>query len=196
MEAEKAYVSWIAELFPPQGQWTEADYFALPETNRIIELANGELSMPPAPGIGHQNAARALFRALDRFVQANGLGEVYFAPVDVRLFPGTIRQPDVLFLREEHRERITERYIDGPPDWVAEVISEGTRHVDEEVKTTEYASAGVPEYWLVDPEDKTIRVHVLEGNAYRLAAIYRPGQVARAETLPGFEIAVNRVVGE
>ena len=195
MEAEKAYVSWVAELFPPQGQWTEADYFALPETNRIIELANGELSMAPAPGDRHQSAVVELVVALKLYVDANRLGVVRTAPLDVRLFPGTIRQPDVLFLREEHRERITERYIDGPPDWVAEVISEGTRRVDEEVKTTEYASAGVPEYWLVDPEDKTIRVHVLEGNAYRLAAIYRPGQIARSETLSGFEIAVDRVFG-
>jgi Uma2 family endonuclease len=101
----------------------------------------------------------------------------------------------VLFLRREHLERMKRHYIDGPPDWVAEVISPGTRQVDEVEKLTEYAQAGVPEYWLVDLEHKTIRVYVLrEGSVYALAATYTAGQAAHAETIEGFSIAVDAVI--
>jgi Uma2 family endonuclease len=133
---------------------------------------------------------------MDRFVLANKLGEVYFAPTDVRLYEGTVRQPDVLFIREENRGRITRQGLDGPPDWVAEVISAGTRETDEVAKLADYARAGVPEYWLVDPADQTIRVYTLHEGAYRLAAAYTPGQTARSETLPGFAVTVDTLFGE
>jgi Uma2 family endonuclease len=119
---------------------------------------------------------------------------VRVAPYDVRLFPGTIRQPEVLFIREEHRDRI-QRTLNGPPDWVAEVISPEERETDEVVKMAEYARAGVPEYWLLDPEAETIRVYNLAGDSYALAATAAAGQVARAVTLDGFEVAADTIFG-
>lgn len=57
----------IAELFPPQGQWTERDYFALPDTNRYVELSEGRLIMPPHPTYAHQTALQNLFLKLNEF---------------------------------------------------------------------------------------------------------------------------------
>jgi hypothetical protein len=59
----------VAELYPPQGQWTEADYFALPETNRSLELSDGELLMPPPPTYSHQTAVEELYVRLRAFVR-------------------------------------------------------------------------------------------------------------------------------
>ena len=165
MEAQETYVTEIAKLFPRQGEWTERDFFALPESNLPLELAGGKIVMAPAPDDLHQHISGELFFALKAYVDAHQLGVVRHAPYDVRLFPGTIRQPDLVFIRAEHMDRITGRYFDGPPDWVAEIISPGSRELDEEVKLAEYARAGVPEYWLVDPENRTIRIHTLEGEA-------------------------------
>jgi len=197
MEAnrEGIYVMEIARLFPQQGRWAEVDYYALPETNQIVELANGELIMVPAPDYQHQEGVRQLLIALSLHVDSRELGIVCVAPYDVHLFEGTIRQPDVLFLRQENHQRNTGRCIEGPPDWAAEVISPGTRHTDEVDKLAEYAKAGVPEYWLVDPENKTILVYVLHGNpAYTLAGTYTPGQAARSETWESFEVVVDKIV--
>jgi hypothetical protein len=80
----------VTELFPPQGQWTEADYFSLPEINRYLELSDGRLIMPPHPTRSHQAALEALYVRLRAFVTERDLGEVHVAPLPVRLWPGRI----------------------------------------------------------------------------------------------------------
>lgn len=189
------YVTEIARLFPMQGKWTEEDFFALPESNSIIELSNGHLYMVPAPELEHQSASTKLVVSLGNFVDEHHLGVVFHAPTDVRLFPGTIRQPDVVFLSEEHRDRMTEHLIEGAPDWVAEIISPSTRRVDEVEKMHEYARAGVPEYWLLDLEKRTIRVYTLQHGAYGLSGAYGAGETAKSVTLVGFTVAVDTIFG-
>jgi Uma2 family endonuclease len=196
MEAQETYVTEIAKLFPRQGEWTERDFFALPESNQPLELARGKIVMAPAPDDQHQSISGELFFALKAYVDANQLGVVRHAPYDVRLFPGTIRQPDLVFIRSEHMDRITGRYFDGPPDWVAEIISPGSRELDEEVKLAEYERAGVPEYWLVDPQDRTIRIYTLEGDTYVLTSTAPASQAARSTTIEGFEVAVGDLFGK
>jgi len=137
----------VARLFPSRGQWTEAAYFALPDTNRYVELSEGELIMPPHPTRGHQKAVEELFVLLRTFVQDNELGEVHVAPLPVRLWPGKIREPDVFFVAREHSERVGEQFF-GAPDLVMEVTSSGTRRTDRVEKLVEYAQAGVQEYWI------------------------------------------------
>jgi len=120
----KSRAEWapVAELYPPQGQWTEEDYFSLPDTNRYLELSEGRLIMPPRPMRSHQVAVEELYVRLRAFVQEQGLGEVHPAPLPVRLWPGKIREPDVFFIGKEHAARIGERVV-GVPDLVVEVIS-------------------------------------------------------------------------
>jgi Uma2 family endonuclease len=195
MEAQGTYVTEIAKLFPRQGEWTERDFFALPESNRRIELSNGVLTMTPSPTGSHALILMELASRLKNHVAAADLGVVLVAPLDVRLFPGTIRQPDILFIREENRARIGD-YVDGPPDWVAEIISPGSRELDEQVKLAEYARAGVPEYWLVDPRDRTVRIYTLAGDAYTLAATASDCQAARSATIEGFEVAAGDLFGK
>src|SRR5687768_11116756 len=100
------YVTEIARLFPRQGRWTEDDYFALPESSEIIELRNGSLIVSPAPDDEHQHVVVQLATSLNMLVMPNKRGIVRVAPYDVRLTEGLIRQPDVLFLREEHRHYV------------------------------------------------------------------------------------------
>jgi len=193
MATQDVYATWVAQLFPPQGRWRESDYFALPDSMQIIELSDGEISMAPPPTPNHQRVVRLLSFALDVFVKQNDLGEVLFSPVAVRLWEGKIREPDVLFIRKENLARIKSTHLDGAPDWIAEVVSPGSRATDEVDKLAEYAKAGTPEYWLADPENKTIRAYSLEGAAYALKATYAAGQTASSVTISGFEIQVDEV---
>ncbi|MGQ9710720.1 MAG: Uma2 family endonuclease [Anaerolineae bacterium] len=185
----------VAQLWPLRGQWTEADYFALPDTNRYIELSEGELVMPPHPTRSHQKAVEELFVRLRTFVQDNELGEVHVAPLPVRLWPGKIREPDVLFVAREHSDRIGEQFF-GVPDLVMEVTLSGTQRTDRVEKLVEYAQAGVEEYWIVDPEAQTIEVFELRQDAYVLLDKWRVGETAQSALLEGFAIAVADVFGQ
>jgi Uma2 family endonuclease len=182
----------VSQLFPRQGEWTERDYFGLPETNRIVELTDGVLIMPPHPTDTHQTVALRLVLTLHGFVTAHNLGEVRFAPLPVNLWPGKVREPDVLFLTQAHADRRGERAW-GPPDLVMEVVSPGTEGLDRETKPAEYAQAGIAEYWIVDPHGRSIEVWGLEGDAYVLVGKFGKGQTARSQLLSGFEVLVDSI---
>ena len=192
MRKSKRGLAPVAELFPPQGQWTENDYFALPDTNRYVELSEGRLIMPPHPTYSHQEVLKRLFLRLHTFVEENGLGTVEIAPLPVRLWPGKIREPDILFVANEHQDRIGEKVF-GVPDLVVEVISPATHEVDRGEKFFEYAQAGVREYWLVDPKKHTVEVYVLQGRAYEPLGKFGSGERARSEIIPGFEVEVDEL---
>jgi len=184
----------VAQLWPPRGQWTEADYFALPDTNRFVELSEGELIMPPHPTHTHQQTVGGLYRAMYDFVAEHDLGTVQFGPLPVRLWPGKIREPDILFVAKEHSDRIGE-HVYGPPDLVVEVLSPSTRRTDRLEKTVEYARAGVREYWIVDPYGQAVEVFILREGAYELLGKWGKGEEARSEILAGFKVAVDEVLG-
>ncbi len=191
----------IARLFPLQGEWTEEKYFALPETNHIVELSNGRLVMPDLPTDSHQFAVGELFAAIHSFARKHKLGQARVAPLSVHLWEGKIREPDVVFMSAEHADRIEEDYW-GVPDLAIEVISprrehsSGTENTDRKEKFKEYAQAGVPEYWLVDTQNRTIEVYVLREGKYNLLGKWGVGEVARSEILPNFEVPVAAVIEE
>jgi len=182
----------VAELYPPQGQWTEEDYFALPDTNRIVELSEGRLIMPPHPTYSHQTALQNLFLKLQAFVEEHRLGIVRFAPLPVRLWPGKIREPDIFFITKAHADRVGEQAC-GVPDLVVEIFSPATHRTDRLEKFLEYARAGVSEYWLVDPEERSIEVYVLKEGAYTLLGKHKEEELARSQLLAGLEIEVEAV---
>jgi Uma2 family endonuclease len=127
------------------------------------------------------------------FVQKRNLGIIQIGPLPVRLWPGKIREPDILFVAREHSDRIGER-VYGPPDIVVEVLSPSTRQVDRHEKFYEYAKAEVGEYWMVDPDALTIEVFVLRGGAYELVGKWSKGEEAHSEILAGFKVAVDEVL--
>ena len=184
----------LLKLFPRQGEWTEDDYFNLPETNRIIELSEGRLIITPAPTTRHQEISFKLSFLLGNHVLTNNLGKVCYSPLDVKLWEGIIRQPDIVFMSNEHRDRITERYW-GVPDLVMEILSESTVKKDRADKFFEYSKAGILEYWIVDPEAKTIDVYTLIKGAYVPYGRWEIGEIAKSKLLVGFEVSIDEIMG-
>lgn len=180
----------VAELFPPQGQWTEEDYFSLPDSNRYLELSEGSLIVPPHPTYTHQQALKRLFVRLNAFVDQRDLGVVLMAPLPVRLWPDKIREPDIFFISKEHQDRIEEQ-VCGVPDLVIEVASPSTLKTDRMEKFHEYARAGVAEYWLVDPQARTVEVYALD--EYLLRGKWNPGETATSALLAAFDIEIEEV---
>jgi len=179
----------VALLYPLQGSWTERDYLEL-GTNRLVEFSDGCVEVLPMPTKLHQRIVRFLFLVLQEFVSARGLGEVFFAPLPVRLWPGKFREPDILFVRPERAE------YGGQPegaDLVIEVVSEGeeNRRRDFETKPQEYARARIPECWIVDPANQRVTVLVLEDSTYRQHGVFAPGDTATSAILPGLAVPVT-----
>lgn len=182
----------LARLWPRQGQWTEEQYFALPVNNYLVELSEGELIILSPPSDAHQSASLNLSFALYTFVQAHQWGVVRYAPLPVRLWPGKIREPDVLFVAAEHAERIGDQ-VYGPPDLVAEIVSPSTARTDRQQKLVEYAQAGITEYWILDPAERTVEVYTLREGAYVSRGRYGAGETAESGLLSGFVVAVDTI---
>jgi Uma2 family endonuclease len=180
----------VARLFPPQGSWSEEEYLRLPG-NHLTEFDQGRIEVLGMPTEVHQLLVAALYRALLGFIEPRDLGVVLFAPFPVKLWEGKIREPDVLFMRREHTGRRRGSHWLGA-DLVMEVISQDDRRRDTVTKRREYALAGIPEYWLVDPEAQSVTVLVLDaGNrTYVEHGGFQHGDTATSPTLPGFALRV------
>jgi len=147
---------------------TYADYLLLPDDGYIYQIIDGELHMAPAPSPYHQRISRNIEFLLWSFVSKNGLGEILDSPCDVVLSPQDIVQPDLLFISRDRSHIIGERYIEGPPDLIVEILSPSTVELDRKHKKELYQRYGVKEYWIVDPNRKEVEVYTLEGGRYSL----------------------------
>jgi len=183
----------LLEIFPQQGKWTEEYYFKLPETNKKIELSKGRLIITPAPTTKHQEISFRLSFLLGSHVLTKKLGKICYSPLDVKLYEGIIRQPDIAFMSNDHLDRITEKYW-GVPDLIVEILSESTVKEDRIVKFIEYSQAGIPEYWIVDPDAETIEVYTLTKGVYVPYGKWGIGEIAKSKLLEGFEIRVDDVM--
>lgn len=182
----------LALMYPLQGDWSVENYLAL-DCGMLVEYSDGFVRVLPMPSLLHQWIARFLFLALERFVSERQLGEVFFAPLPVRLTPTKYREPDIVFVRPE---RI--RSMQGQPngaDLVVEVVSHGkeSRERDYVEKRTEYAAAGIGEYWIVDPEQRTITVLELADGTYREQSVLKNRDVASSSLLGGFSVRIDEV---
>ncbi|MGH2559520.1 MAG: Uma2 family endonuclease [Thermomicrobiales bacterium] len=162
----------------------------MPDDGNKYEIIGGELFVTAAPAEPHQWASIRLVSKLHVHVDSNGLGQVYHAPVDVRLAPHDIVQPDIIFISRERQYLYQGSVFEGPPELVIEIFSPSTRKRDETIKLAMYARAGVQEYWMVDTDARSITMYVLsqDGGYQRIESV---GGIVRSTVVPGFEIDVN-----
>ena len=179
--------------------YTYADYLQWPDDTRY-ELIDGEaFLMSPAPLVEHQEVAGEVFRQLANQLDGQPC-RPYIAPVDVRLprkdeadaAIDTVVQPDVLVVCDPHK--IDRRGVRGAPDWVLEVLSPSTAAHDQIAKRRTYERAGVREYWLVHPGDRTLTVYVLDNGQYGRPEIYELKDATPIGVLPGVSIAWDALV--
>jgi|SRR3954451_11406653 Uma2 family endonuclease len=174
---------------------TYDDYVLIPDDGRRHEILDGEHYVSPAPTVSHQRLVGRLFRWLDGFVIPRGLGEVFFAPLDVILSWNDVVQPDLFYVSRERAAISTEKNIQGAPDLVIEVLSQGTRNLDEEIKLWSYKRYGVGEYWIVDGFRKTVTVFRRVDGTFqqqpKLTA--EAGDLLATPLLSGLEISLSEL---
>jgi Uma2 family endonuclease len=186
------YRQVVLDLLPPQGGWSEERYLWLTDrTNRLIEFSDGSLDVLPAPTDEHQGILGCLLDEV-KACSAMGNGVVRFSPLRLRLREGRIREPDLLALLDRNDPRRSNRYWSGA-DLVMEVVSPDKPERDLIEKRRDYAEAGIPEYWIVNPMNRTITVLTLDGEVYREHGVFSRGMRASSVLLAGFALDVRAV---
>ena len=170
------------------GAVTYEDYAALPDDGRRYQVLDGELCVTPPPGTRHQEIIGHLYVAMHVHVRTHGLGRVFVAPVDVILSNTSIVQPDVVFVATDRLGLVSARGIEGAPTLAVEILSASTATLDRRRKRDLYARHGVPYYWIVDGEARTIEAYRLAGDAYELLARAAGDAVAASEPFQGLAL--------
>lgn len=172
-----------------------ADYlWDAPDDGNRYEVIDGELYVTTAPDWMHQYSSANLHLLLGSHVKHHQLGYVVAAPVGVVLSPGVGVQPDLVFVSRERADIIRRRGIEGVPDLVVEILSPGTRATDRGDKMRTYARAGIPHYWILDPETRSLsayRTPSAQGGRYEQTDTHGPGTVFRPGLFPGLEISID-----
>ena len=190
--SQEALHALLREVLPPQGAWTDEEYLWLTDRcNRLIEFTDGHVRELPMPTFTHQAALLALYRLLHDFLVPRG-GVVMVAALRMRIRAGKFREPDLLLLRDRSDARCEDRYWLGA-DLVAEVVSPDDPDRDLVEKRADYAEAGIPEYWIVDPRNESITVLALDGDTYVEQGVYSRGESAASSLLAGFAAEVTAV---
>ncbi len=188
--SQEALSSLLCDVLPPQGAWSDREYLWLTDhTNRLIELADGNLQELPMPTDTHQAVLPyLLFR--DYLEPRGGVARV--AARRMRVREGVFREPDLLLLRDRTDPRRQDRFWLGA-DLVVEVVSPDDPDRDLVEKRVDYAAAGIPDYWIADPRDDTITVLALAGDAYVEHGVFARGEAATSPLLTGFAADADAV---
>lgn len=182
--------------------YTYADYLSF-EGDERMEIINGDIVMISSPSISHQRVFGVLFNQLTNFLDGKPC-EVFSAPLDVRLFEkegdtpenvDTVVQPDIFVVCDKNK--YDDKGIKGAPDFIIEILSPSTRRHDVLVKFNLYQRAGVREYWIVDPNNKSVQVFLPDENGvYRISEAYGEKDIAKVNVLNGCFIELCKVFPE
>ncbi len=173
-------------VFPPERRrMTYEEFLEWADEDTLAEWVDGEVVTYSPASNRHQDIADFLVSILRPFVESRQLGVIRSAPFQMKLSRSG-REPDLLFVSREHLDRLKKTYLDGPADLVVEIISPESIGRDRGEKFWEYQEAGIPEYWLIDPDKRWAEFYALEmPERYRLAMEGREG-VYHSRVLEGF----------
>lgn len=150
---------------PQEKPYTIEDIHALPDGQRA-ELIDGQIYMMTPPRTIHQRISGALHVAIYQYIKSNkGTCEVFAAPFAVYLNNDdrTYVEPDISVICD--KDKIDDMGCNGAPDWVIEIVSPSDSHRDYGLKLFKYRTAGVREYWIVNPSTRTVTVYDFENES-------------------------------
>lgn len=140
--------------------WTAADWAQLPhDDGNRYEIIDGVLYVSTAPSARHQRIIRTIALACFAQIDARDLGITLWSPIGVFMPGAQPLQPDLLVIPKDDFGMIDDRRVNGVPTLVVEVLSPSNAEYDHDVKRAAYAHAGIPEYWIVRPEERDTLVH-------------------------------------
>jgi Uma2 family endonuclease len=169
-----------------------ADLQRMPDDGNRYELYDGELCVVPSPLPGHQIVSKRLFLALFEWTRREG-GDVFYAPFDIVFSEYNVVQPDLIYFGPDAARRIRpDEHVRFPPDAAFEVLSPSTARIDRGRKRDLMARYRVPEYWVIDPNERTIEISRLTGSGYAEPLTITNGRCV-SSIIPGFEVDLERL---
>jgi Uma2 family endonuclease len=169
-------------LQKPAGTWTYEDLFSLPDDGKRYEIIEGDLYEMPSPSWDHAITTLNLLMLLTPIIESLG-GWIVSAPLDTFFQGADPVQPDIVVLLPDSAAHPTTRGVQGPPDLLIEVLSPSNRSYDLLLKRSLYAQAGVREYWIVDPTNRTVEVLALDFDAFHTVQTASEGDAVRSPLL-------------
>jgi len=164
--------------------WT--DYCGWSDDERWEIIGGEAFDMSPAPTFRHQALVGELYWQFSSEFRGKKC-KVFVAPADVKLSEEDIVQPDIFVVCDLEKIRVA--HLEGAPTLVVEVLSPATAKKDRTLKMDLYASSGVKEYWIVDPDNSGVEVFGLDGRKYKLAGRYKAGD--KAESVVFAELGID-----
>ena len=164
------------------------EWLAWADDNRLSEWVDGEVIVFMPPTLRHQDTLGFLYSLLSWYARRFNLGRVLLAPFEMRLSERISREPDILFIARDHLHRLGEPRLVGPADLAIELVSNDSVKRDRQDKFAEYAAAGIPEFWLVDPRPRRRRTDFFrlnDADSYVSIPLDAEGRYHSA-VLPGF----------
>lgn len=156
------------------------------------ELINGALIVIHTPPTRHQGVGGNLLLMLGEHVRAQKSGEIYPGPIDIRLTPHIVLIPDIIFITRDRLHVVGPRTVDAAPDLVVEVLSPDTRERDLGVKRDLYARFGVQEYWIADPDARSLSILALKRDHFEPVAVGDDGRLVSG-LFPDLELDLDRI---
>lgn len=172
-------------------------YANMPDDGARYEIIDGKLEMmSPGPSTIHQYISGELEFLLKKSCKSDYM--IFYAPLDVILSNTTVLQPDILMIHRSRLHIATNRGIEGPPDLVVEIITPGSRSRDKVIKMKSYAKYGVPEYWIVDAESRTLEQYRLmdHQHTYTLHNLFEGDDIVVSDKLPCVNLTISAIFTE
>jgi Uma2 family endonuclease len=157
-----------------------------------VEFINGEVIVHSPVMKRHNEANGLLYKILDTYVRKKDLGFVGFEKIMV-VFTRNDYEPDLVFFDKEKSDEMKPTQTLFPvPDFVVEVLSNGTKKYDRGIKYDDYETHKVKEYWIIDPDNEVVEQYILKEDVYEL--VYKSSQgMIKSEVVQGFEIPIRAI---
>jgi Uma2 family endonuclease len=184
----------MMESAQPVTRLTYDDFLLFPDDGRRHEIIDGQHYVTPSPNTRHQRLVGRLHAAFAFYLRDHpDTGEAFLAPFDVVFSHFDVVEPDLLFVAAHQSDIVTARHVRGAPVIVIEILSPGTRKVDETVKRRLFEKSGVLEYWLADPERDVMKIYrCIEGGSFAAPDEIsgEAGDTLTTILLPGFTVTL------
>lgn len=172
------------------GPVTFAQFLEIVREDQKADLIDGNIYMSSPENVEHNELAGWLFVLVRLYVQNRRLGRVSISRVAYRLDERTGPEPDIAFVRTERDSIIKRGYVDGPPDLAIEFVSPDSIDRDYHDKRAKYEEAGVQEYWIIDPDERSATFLSMGPDGTYVEKALRDG-VFESRVLPGFRLDVS-----
>ncbi len=173
-------------------KYTATDYMNLPEGSPF-QLIEGELVYMGTPSLKHQEIAGKLHLYIGMYLLDNPIGKVYFAPLSVKFDDDNVVEPDILFVSIKKQSILTEKGIEGSPEFIVEILSKGNVKNDRERKMKMYGNFGVDEYWVINPMLETVDVYYNRLSIMVKQQTAKQGDTIKSKVIQGFELEVSKI---